>query len=156
MPQLNEKAPLFELKNTKKEAVSLSEHIGKPIVLAFFPGAFTGVCDTEMCTLRDNMAKFNDLDTKVLGISVDSPWANGAFSKEYDLNFDLLSDYNRDVVREYDVIFNGLGGLEGYESSNRAVIIIDSEGIVRYRWLAENPGVEPDYDEIIEEIKKLS
>ena len=156
MPQLNEKAPLFELKNINREVVSLSEHIGKPIVLAFFPGAYTGVCDTEMCTLRDNMAKFNDLDTKVFGISVDSPWTNGAFSKEYGLNFDLLSDYNRDVVREYDVIFNGLGGLEGYESSNRAVIIIDSEGIVKYRWLAENPGVEPDYDEIIEEIKKLS
>ena len=99
MPQLNDKAPLFELKNTNKEAVSLSDHIGKPIVLAFFPGAYTGVCDTEMCSLRDNMASFNDLNTTVFGISVDSPWANGAFSKEYDLNFDLLSDYNRDVVR---------------------------------------------------------
>ena len=71
MPQLNDKAPLFELKNTNKEAISLSDHIGKPIVLAFFPGAYTGVCDTEMCSLRDNMASFNDLNTTVFGISVD-------------------------------------------------------------------------------------
>ena len=155
MPQLNDKAPLFELKNTNKEAVSLSDHIGKPIVLAFFPGAYTGVCDTEMCSLRDNMVSFNDLNTTVFGISVDSPWANGAFSKEYELNFDLLSDYNRDVVREYDVTFNGLGGLEGYESSNRAVVIIDSDGLIKYRWVAENPGVEPNYDEIISTLKNL-
>ena len=155
MSQLNDRAPLFELKNTNKEAVSLSDHIGKPVVLAFFPGVFTGVCDTEMCSLRDSMTVFNDLNTTVLGISVDSPWANGAFSKEYDLNFDLLSDYNRTVVREYDVTFNGLGGLEGYESSNRAVVIIDSEGMIKYRWVAENPGIEPAYDEIITTLKNL-
>jgi|TARA_B110000467_G_scaffold35463_1_gene32414 peroxiredoxin len=155
MSQLNDRAPLFELKNTNKEAVSLSDHIGKPVVLAFFPGAYTGVCDTEMCTLRDSMAVFNDLSTTVFGISVDSPWANGAFSKEYDLNFALLSDYNREVVRKYDVTFNGLGGLEGYESSNRAVVIIDSDGIIKYRWVAENPGVEPNYDEIISTLKNM-
>ncbi len=108
-----------------------------------------------MCTLRDSMAVFNDLSTTVFGISVDSPWANGAFSKEYDLNFALLSDYNREVVRKYDVTFNGLGGLEGYESSNRAVVIIDSDGIIKYRWVAENPGVEPNYDEIISTLKNM-
>ena len=72
------------------------------------------------------MDSFNNLNATVFGISVDSPWANGAFSKEYSLNFELLSDYNRDVIKQYDVTFEGLGGLEGYESSNRAVIIIDS------------------------------
>tara|TARA_B100001750_G_C14875761_1_gene287900 strand:- start:9 stop:476 length:468 start_codon:yes stop_codon:yes gene_type:complete len=155
MPELNDRAPLFELNNTKKEVVSLSDYIGKPIVLAFFPGAYTGVCDTEMCSLRDNMNSFNDLNATVFGISVDSPWSNGAFSKEYDLNFDLLSDYNRHVIKQYDVTFDGLGGLEGYESSNRAVVIIDSEGFIKYKWVAENPGIEPNYNEIIDALKNL-
>ena len=155
MPQLNDKAPLFELKNTNKEAVSLSDHIGKPIVLSFFQGAYTGVCDTEMCSLRDNMDSFNDLNATVFGISVDSPWANGAFSKEYNLNFDLLSDYNRDVIKQYDVTFEGLGGLEGYESSNRAVVVIDTQGVIKYKWVAENPGIEPDYSEIINALENL-
>ena len=155
MPQLNDKAPLFELKNTNKEAVTLSDHIGKPIVLAFFQGAYTGVCDTEMCSLRDNMDSFNDLNATVFGISVDSPWANGAFSKEYNLNFDLLSDYNRDVIKQYDVTFEGLGGLEGYESSNRAVVVIDTQGVIKYKWVAENPGIEPDYSEIINALENL-
>ena len=155
MPQLNDKAPLFELKNTNKEAVTLSDHIGKPIVLAFFPGAYTGVCDTEMSSLRDNMDSFNDLNATVFGISVDSPLANGAFSKEYNLNFDLLSDYNRDVIKQYDVTFEGLGGLEGYESSNRAVVVIDTQGVIKYKWVAENPGIEPDYSEIINALENL-
>ena len=129
---------------------------GKTVVLAFYPGAFTGVCDTEMCSLRDSMNSFNDLNATVLGISVDSPWANAEFAKKYEINFNLLSDYNRDVSKAYDMIFNGLGGLEGYECSNRGVLIIDGEGLIQYRWVAENPGIEPNYSEIIEKVKSLS
>lgn len=156
MSNLNETAPDFNLKNTEKNNIALSSYKGKTVVLAFYPGAFTGVCDTEMCTLRDSMNSFNDLNTTVLGISVDSPWANAEFAKKYEIKFDLLSDYNRDVSKAYDMIFNGLGGLEGYECSNRGVIIIDGEGLIQYRWVAENPGVEPNYSEIIEKVKSLS
>lgn len=156
MSNLNEIAPDFNLKNTEKNDIALSSYKGKTVVLAFYPGAFTGVCDTEMCTLRDNMNSFNDLNTTVLGISVDSPWANAEFAKKYEINFNLLSDYNRDVSKAYDMIFNGLGGLEGYECSNRGVLIIDGEGLIQYRWVAENPGVEPNYSEIIEKVKSLS
>ena len=156
MSNLNEIAPDFNLKNTEKNDIALSSFKGKTVVLAFYPGAFTGVCDTEMCSLRDNMNSFNDLNATVLGISVDSPWANAEFAKKYEINFNLLSDYNRDVSKAYDMIFNGLGGLEGYECSNRGVIIIDGEGLIQYRWVAENPGVEPNYSEIIEKVKSLS
>ena len=156
MSNLNETAPDFNLKNTEKNDIALSSYKGKTVVLAFYPGAFTGVCDTEMCSLRDNMNSFNDLNTNVLGISVDSPWANAEFAKKYEINFNLLSDYNRDVSKAYDMIFNGLGGLEGYECSNRGVLIIDREGLIQYRWVAENPGVEPNYSEIIEKVKSLS
>ena len=156
MSNLNETAPDFNLKNTEKNDIALSSYKGKTVVLAFYPGAFTGVCDTEMCSLRDSMNSFNDLNATVLGISVDSPWANAEFAKKYEINFNLLSDYNRDVSKAYDMIFNGLGGLEGYECSNRGVIIIDGEGLIQYRWVAENPGVEPNYSEIIEKVKSLS
>ena len=156
MSNLNEIAPDFNLKNTEKNDIALSSYKGKTVVLAFYPGAFTGVCDTEMCSLRDSMSSFNDLNATVLGISVDSPWANAEFAKKYEINFNLLSDYNRDVSKAYDMIFNGLGGLEGYECSNRGVLIIDGEGLIQYRWVAENPGVEPNYSEIIEKVKSLS
>ena len=141
-------APSFTLKNTSRENISLADYAGKSVILAFYPGAFTGVCDTEMCSLQDNLSKLNDSNTSVIGISVDSPWANAEFAKKYNLKFELLSDLDREVVEAYDAKFTGLGGIEGYESANRVVIIIDKEGIIRHRWVAENPGVEPDYDDI--------
>ena len=156
MSNVNNLAPNFTLKNTKKENVSLSDYKGKTVVLAFYPGAFTGVCDTEMCKLKEDMEVFNEMDTTILGISVDSPWANAAFAEKYDLNFDLLSDLDRTVTKDYNVLFEGLGGLEGYSCSNRAVFIVDAEGTIKYRWVAEpNPGVEPDYNEVKEFIKNI-
>ena len=156
MSNINETAPDFNLKNTEKSDIALHSYRGKTVVLAFYPGAFTGVCDTEMCSLRDSMESFNDLNAIVMGISVDSPWANAEFAKKYEIKFELLSDYNRGVSKTFNMIFNGLGGLEGYECSNRGVVIIDREGIIQYRWVAENPGVEPNYSEIIDKVKSLS
>ena len=126
---INDLAPEFTLKNTSKEDVSLSDFTDKTVVLAFYPGAFTGVCDAEMCALQDNLKSFNDLNAIVLGISVDSPWANGGFSKQYSLEFDLLSDLDKKVINDYNVVFNGLGGIENYTCANRAVFII-KEGVI--------------------------
>ena len=146
---LGQKAPEFTLKNTAKESISLSDYHGKTVILAFYPGAFTGVCDKEMCAFQDNMAKLNDVSATVVGISVDSPWANAEFARKYNLEFELLSDIDRKVVTAYDASFTGLGGIEGYVSANRVVIVVDKSGVIRYRWVAENPGVEPDYDAIV-------
>ena len=155
MLNVNDTAPEFTLKNTNKEDVSLSDYNDKTVVLAFYPGAYTGVCDTEMCTLQENLNSFNNLNATVIGISVDSPWANGAFSKQYTLEFELLSDIDRKVIKEYDVLFTGLGGIEGYTSANRAVFIV-KDGMIKYNWEAEpNPGVEPDYDEIKRRLETL-
>ena len=155
MLSVNDTAPDFTLKNTNKEDVSLSDYSNKTVVLAFYPGAFTGVCDTEMCTLQDNLNAFNALDALVLGISVDSPWANGGFSKQYKLEFELLSDLDRKVIKDYDVLFTGLGGIDEYTCANRAVFII-KDGSIKYNWEAEpNPGVEPNYDEIKSTLKNL-
>ena len=146
---IGESAPNFTLKNTGKSDVSLSDYKGKTVILAFYPGAFTGVCDNEMCAFQDNFGKLSNSNAAVIGISVDSPWANAEFASKYNLEFELLSDIDREVVEAYDAKFVGLGGIEGYVSANRVVIVIDGEGIIKHRWVAENPGVEPDYDAII-------
>ena len=149
MVGVGEKAPNFTLKNTSKEEVSLSDYQGETVILAFYPGAFTGVCDKEMCSLQDNLSELNAVGAKVIGISVDSPWANGAFARKYEIEFELLSDLDREVIDSYDTKFVGLGGLEGYVSANRAIVIVEPKGFVKYRWVAENPGVEPDYQQIV-------
>ena len=155
MLSVNDKAPDFNLKNTKKDDVKLSDFNNKTVVLAFYPGAFTGVCDTEMCTLQDSLNTFNDLGATVLGISVDSPFANAGFSQKYNLEFDLLSDLDRKAINDYGVLFTGLGGIDGYTCANRAVFII-KDGVIKYAWEAEpNPGVEPNYEEIKNFIKNL-
>ena len=146
---IGQNAPDFTLKNTAKEPISLSNYRGKTVILAFYPGAFTGVCDKEMCAFQDNMAKLNAAEVTVIGISVDSPWANAEFARKYNLEFELLSDLDREVATSYDATFVGLGGIEGYVSANRVVIVIDKAGVIQHRWVAENPGVEPDYDAIV-------
>ncbi|NCF96367.1 MAG: redoxin domain-containing protein [Euryarchaeota archaeon] len=149
MVKIGDTAPAFTLKNTGKSDVTLADYIGQTVLLAFYPGAFTGVCDKEMCAFQDNLAKLNDSNTTVFGISVDSPWANAEFARKYNLEFDLLSDLDREVVSSYDAAFVGLGGIDGYVCANRVVIVIDKAGIVQHRWVAENPGVEPDYDAVV-------
>ena len=149
MVNIGDTAPAFTLKTTDKSDVSLADYSGKTVILAFYPGAFTGVCDKEMCAFQDNLAKLNDSNSIVLGISVDSPWANAEFARKYNLEFTLLSDVDRKVVTAYDATFVGLGGIEGYVSANRVVIVIDKEGVVQHRWVAETPGVEPDYDAVV-------
>ena len=149
MVNIGDTAPAFTLKTTDKSDVSLADYSGQTVILAFYPGAFTGVCDKEMCAFQDNMSKLNESNSVVLGISVDSPWANAEFARKYNLEFPLLSDLDRDVVKAYDATFVGLGSIDGYVSANRVVIVIDGNGIVKHRWVAENPGVEPDYDAIV-------
>lgn len=149
MVNIGDTAPAFTLKNTEKNDVSLADYSGQTVVLAFYPGAFTGVCDKEMCAFQDNLGKLNQSNAIVLGISVDSPWANAEFARKYNLEFTLLSDIDRDVVKAYDAAFVGLGGRDGYMSANRVVLVIDKKGTVQHRWVAENPGVEPDYDAVV-------
>ena len=146
---IGEKAPGFTLKNTSKEAISLSDYKGKTVIIAFYPGAFTGVCDKEMCSFQENLATLNQAKSTVVGISVDSPWVNAEFARKYNLEFELLSDVHREVIELYNAKFVGLGGIEGYISANRVVVVIDNKGIIQHHWVAENPGIEPDYAAIV-------
>ena len=149
MSLLGQTAPDFTLLDTSKEATTLSDFRGKKVVLSFYPGAFTGVCTNQACGFRDAMAALNDLNATVLGISVDSPFSNGAFAEKNNLNFKLLSDYNRETVHAYGIPFENFAGMAGYVSSNRAVYVVDENGVVIYEWLAPNLGTEPNYDEVV-------
>ena len=122
-------------------------------MLAFYPGAFTGVCTKELCTFRDAMSNFNNLNAQVVGISVDAPFANKAFATQNNLQFPLLSDYSREVSKEYGGVHEDFAGMKGYSASKRAVFIIDANGTVKYAWVSENPGVEPDYNAITQALK---
>jgi peroxiredoxin len=156
MVEVGTKAPNFTLVNQNMKKVTLSNFLGKNVVLAFYPGAFTGTCTSEMCKIRDKIAKLEDLETQILGISVNDPFSNKAFHEENVLNFPLLCDYNRKVVKRYDVYHENFAGLEGYTSAKRSVFILDSEGVIRYKWVTENPGVEPEYEEIKLELSKIT
>ena len=154
--EIGHPAPGFTLYDQDRNERSLAEFKGKNVVLAFYPGAFTGVCTTEMCALRDQTGQFNALNAQVLGISVDGPFAQKAWADANNLNFPILSDFNREVVDQYDVALPNLGGLEGYVAANRAVFIVDKEGVVRYKWLAPSPANEPDYEQIRQELGRLT
>lgn len=145
---IGQKAPNFTLVDTGRKPVTLSDFTGKKIVLLFYPGAFTGACEKEMCTFRDSLAEFNSMNAQVIGISVDSPFANKGFAEKNGITFPLLSDYTRNVSSQYCGLVNNFAGLAGLTVANRSVFVIDGSGTVTYSWISENPGVEPPYDEV--------
>jgi glutaredoxin-dependent peroxiredoxin len=139
-------APDFTLVNHDREPVTLSALRGRPVVLAFFPAAFSSVCTKELCMFRDQLAALNRLPGHVLGISVDTFFALKAFHTDQRLTFPLLSDFNKQVIRDYGVFNEDMIGLKGI--AKRAVFVIDSNGIVRYRQVLDDARNEPDYDQV--------
>ena len=148
MSIVNHQAPDFTLHHTPDDTVTLSELRGKKVVLAFFPAAFTGVCEKEMCTFRDQLSELEALNATVLGICVDGPHATMAFAKQNQLNFPILTDITREVTRAYDVELLNFAGIEGYSVAKRVVFVVDEQGIVTFKWIGPHPGVEPDYDAV--------
>ena len=155
MVDVGQKAPEMEFIDTDRKPVKTSDFKGKTTVLAFFPGAFTGVCTKEMCAFRDSLSKFNGLDSNIVGICVDSPFSNKAFKEQNKLNFPVLSDYDRKAVSAFGVELKNFAGLNGYTAAQRAVFVLDKDGTVRAKWIAENPGMEPNYDWVSKEVEKL-
>jgi peroxiredoxin len=137
-------APDFTLMNQDRQPVTLSQFRGAPVVLAFFPAAFSSVCQKELCTFRDSMTRLEQAKAQVLGISVDTFFALKAFHDQQKLTFPLLSDFNKQVIREYGVFNEDMIGLKGI--AKRAVFVIDKNGVVRHREVLEDARNEPDYD----------
>jgi len=151
--EVGSKAPDFTLPNQDKQSVSLGALAGKTVVLAFFPAAFTSVCQKELCHFRDHLAALNSASATVYGISVDTPFTLKEFAKQNALTFDLLSDFNKDAIQKYDVVNPDMGGLKGI--SRRAVIVVDRAGIIRYREVTPTPGDEPHYQKIRDAVEQL-
>ena len=149
MVEIGEKIPKVELVDTELNLVNVKKEIkGKAAVLAFFPGAFTGVCTAELCKFRDSMAEFNSMNGSVYAISVDGPFSNKGFKERNNLNFSILSDYRRKAVKKFGVVLEDFAHLPGYTAAKRAVFVTDPKGIVRYKWVSDDPTVEPNYQEI--------
>jgi peroxiredoxin len=154
VPNIGDTAPDFELPDPDMKPVKLSDFKGKKAVLAFFPAAESPVCTAEMCALRDSLDQLRDLGANVIGISVDGPFANKFFVQNRHLNFPVLSDYKRDVIRKYGIVMSNLGPLKDYDAAKRSVFILDDSGRIIYRWVSDSPLVEPDYNEIKDVLKK--
>ena len=148
------KAPDFTLMNQDRQPVTLSGQHGHTVVLAFFPAAFSSVCTKELCTFRDDLGRLNDANAQVYGISVDTFFALKAFQTDQRLTFSLLSDFNKQVIREYGVFNEDMIGLKGI--AKRAVFVIDKDGIVRYREILEDARNEPDYQKLLAAVSQLS
>lgn len=153
--QVGAKAPDFTLYDTEKNAVTLSALAGKPVVLLFFPMAFTGVCTAEMCSIRDGLGAYQALNATVLGISVDSPFTLGKFKELEHLNFPLLSDFNKEVSAAYGALYDTFVlDLKGV--SKRSAFVIDKEGVIRYAEVLENAGEQPSFEGIQKALQQLS
>jgi peroxiredoxin len=151
---LGSKAPDFTLTNQDRQPVTLSEQRGRPVVLAFFPAAFSSVCQKELCTFRDSMARLGQANAQVYGISVDTFFTLKAFHDQQKLSFPLLSDFNKQAIREYGVFNEDMIGLKGI--AKRAVFVIDKDGVVRHREVLEDARNEPDYDKVFSALAALA
>jgi peroxiredoxin len=156
MPEVGDPAPDFTVPMAgggaydDVEPFTLSAALAEgPVVLAFFPAAFTGGCTEELCTFRDELSSFESLDARVYGVSVDLPFALNVFAMEQGLPFPLLSDFDKAAIEAYDVVLEGIHGLSGV--AERSVFVVDTDGTVRYRWVREDGN--PDFEWLVEEVR---
>jgi peroxiredoxin len=148
-------APVFTatLGTSDHESFDLADHIGDgPVVLAFFPGAFTPPCSNEMIALQERLGDFESAGATLLGVSADSPFSQGAFREEHGIEFDLVSDTSGEAIRAYDLEMD-IADLGLYDIANRAVFVIDDSGTVTYNWIADDPTNEPDYDALLDAVE---
>lgn len=152
---IGDTAPTFTLRNTEKAEVSLADYKGKNVVLLFFPLAFTGVCTEEMCSVRDNMNIYEGLNAEIIGISVDSLFTLDKFKNEQELNFTLLSDWNKEVSRSYGSFYEDFV-LDMKGVAKRSAFVIDKEGIIKYAEVLESAGDVPNFEEVKKTLESLN
>lgn len=153
--ETGQKAPDFVLYDSEKNKVGLSDFKGKNVLLLFFPQAFTGTCTKELCSVRDNITDYNNVNAQVLGISVDSIFTLAKYKEEQKLNFPLLSDFNKEVSEDYGSLYDTfVFDMKGV--SKRSAFVIDKEGIVKYAQVLENAGDIPDFKAINEVLTTLN
>src|SRR6201996_6301363 len=149
--QPGQPAPQLTLVSTERKMISLSDFKGKKIVLHFFPFAFTGTCTTQLCTMRDNFGYYDGLNAVILGISVDSPFTLAKFKEENGYQFQLLSDFNKEVSTAYGAIYDTFFGMKGI--AKRSAFVIDEEQNIIYAEVLEDANNLPDFNAIAEIVK---
>jgi peroxiredoxin len=157
MLESGDTAPMFSATRgtSDHESFELEDTIGDgPVVLAFFPGVFTPPCTNEMVVFQDRLDEFQDAGATVLGVSADSPFSQGAFREEHDIEFDLVSDMAGEAIREFDLEID-IGDLGLYGVANRAVFVLDEDAKVTYRWVADDPTNEPNYEELLDAVRSI-
>lgn len=153
--EVGAQAPDFTLLEAPGKTISLSDEIKKgPVVLVFYPADFTSVCQQELCTFRDALAEYNNLGASVLGISVDGLFSHKAFKEANDIEFPLLSDWDKTVIKAYDVVHDEFVGMK--EVAKRSVFVIDTDGTIVYAWVSEDPGKLPPFEEVKTAVSKLA
>lgn len=152
--KIGDKAPNFTLRNTEKKEISLNDYKGKNVLVLFFPLAFTGVCTQELCSVRDDISSYENLGVEVLGISVDSLFTLDRFKAEQNLNFDLLSDFNKEVCRAYGSMYDDFV-LEMKGVAKRSAFVVDAEGTICYAEVLESAGDVPNFNQIKKTLESL-
>ncbi len=156
-PRIGQKVPEFALTDTDNKTRSLGEFTKQgTTILAFFPFAFSGTCDKEMCTFRDDFETLRASGAQLVGISVDSNYSLKAFAQTYNLWFPLLSDFNKRVTKLYGVLQDPWVGFGFKGVAKRSVFLVDRRSILRYRWVTDAPSSEPPYQEIMKAVQKLT
>ncbi len=148
--KVGDKAPDFTLFNQDGEAVSLNSFKGKNVVVLFFPAANTGACTKEMCTFRDELKVYENLNAQVLGISVDTHFALKMFHEKNNYNFPLLSDFNKKTIEAYDVILDVFvpGKFDYFNTAKRAAFVVDDKGNIKHIEVLANPGDQPNFEAV--------
>jgi peroxiredoxin len=143
-------APDFSLINTDGNRGSLKDNPGKNIVLLFFPFANSSVCTEEMCSLRDNIKIYEDLVAVIYGISVDSHYSLKLWAEKLNLNFSLLSDFNKEASEKYDSLneIHSPGKYDYKGVSKRSAFVIGKDGRIKYAEVCRHTGLQPDYEAI--------
>ena len=149
------KAPDFSLVSDTKETVNLNDYKGKNLVVLFFPLAYTGVCTTELCTMRDDISNYSDMNADIVAISVDSPFVLEQFKASQNLNFPLLSDFNKVASTDYDSLYEEFPAFGMRGVSKRSAFVVDKEGVCRYKEICASPGDLPNFDAIKETLSSL-
>jgi peroxiredoxin len=153
--EIGSDAPDFTLLEAPGKSVTLSEELEKgPVVLVFYPADFSSVCQEELCRFRDVLADFNELGANVLGISVDGIFSHAAFKEANGIQFPLLSDWDKKVIEAYDVVHENLAGMT--KVAKRSVFVIDTDSTIVYKWVSENPGKLPPFEEVQMAVRKLA
>lgn len=148
------KAPDFTLINTERKEVSLKDFAGKTLVINFFPAAFTSVCTEQLCSNRDELNFYNDIGASVVGVSVDLPFSLGIFKAQQHINFDLLSDFNKEMIKAYGMYLEDFVlGLKGV--AKRGVVVIDKNGTVAYAEETANPGTQVNFAALKQSLEKI-